>query len=81
MTSIRIYPNPASKRIFLDQVPADLLKISLVTVEGRTIVEEVMSEIQTSIEVELPEVAAGIYLLILQNRDQVFSRLIRIDQE
>ena len=81
LTSIRIYPNPASKRIFLDQVPAALLKISLVTVEGRTIVEEVMSEIQTSIEVELPEVAAGIYLLILQNRDQVFSRLIRIDQE
>lgn len=80
-SNLRMYPNPVSRRLIIDQIPTDLNLIRLVTLDGTLLYEKRLSWMQDRVDVDLPDLANGVYILVLQNQNSSHSQLIRILQD
>ncbi|MDX2430222.1 MAG: T9SS type A sorting domain-containing protein, partial [Bacteroides sp.] len=58
----KVYPNPATERIFIESREGDITRIELLDLSGRTILSQKPESTAYSLEIT-PDVAPGIYML------------------
>ena len=76
--NIRIYPNPANDFIMLEQMNNEILKIQLLSIEGKIIKEfEGFNTNDTKIKLDISSVNSGIYIIrILTNTNSLTKKVI-----
>ena len=77
-TELNIYPNPAENRLFIQASGIPLKQIQLITVSGRIIRQ--MEINQNDIELDLSDLADGLYILQLRTADDVVARRIAVSR-
>jgi hypothetical protein len=70
--TINVYPNPASKKIFITGISSSI-ELSLLDLSGKLLWQKRIIANQSSIEVELPSLPAGVYMLKV---DETVKRLV-----
>jgi len=78
LTSLRVYPNPASSILIIDGIMAEMgVEIRLLDLQGRSLlVAKPMHESQTTLDIS--QLPAGTYLLRLSQADGVRNERISI---
>ncbi len=76
----RIYPNPTSGNfsIQLERPLQQPAKLSLLNLQGSVLWQREISPAQDLLEVAIPSIPTGLYLLQLRTEEQVYAELIRI---
>lgn len=67
LSSIRIYPNPASEMIFIDGLAGENISVDLISTEGRKVLEGQKLNGDRSIDVSA--IPAGVYYIIIKSGD------------
>jgi hypothetical protein len=62
--NIDIFPNPARDRIYLDVKDVKEINLSMISLDGRTVIEDM---IQANEPIFLDEIPPGLYLLTIRN--------------
>lgn len=73
----KIYPNPAKNIIHISSPDFDKFNYSIIDLSGRTILSG--SSNKNSKEVKLQHISKGSYIILLNNTDTRFSKLISIE--
>lgn len=65
--TVRIYPNPASERVFIDGLRDSNIQIDLISTEGRKVLEEIKLDSENSFDIT--GITAGVYYLNIKSGD------------
>jgi polyhydroxybutyrate depolymerase len=77
--SWKIYPNPLSGNVLsLSDLPADALEIRLVNSQGNVVFAQLFTYPVVDVQIKMPELSKGIYLLKLLTTKQVSTKRIVI---
>lgn len=61
--SIEIYPNPVSRKVFIDNITADVYLLQLIDSRGSIIIEKTPTKATTELTLDLEALESGLYLL------------------
>lgn len=75
-TKVKVYPNPANKTLFLENLPNNLIEIILYHGNG----QEVYSTTQTTSTIPLNELSSGLYILHIQTEAGNFRQKVLIEK-
>lgn len=76
-TQIKIYPNPATERLFIEYHPNTLSKIALFNLSGQKLLESEIHE-STNTSIDLTELPKGVYFLkLVSTRGVSFHKIIK----
>lgn len=73
LSSVQVFPNPAAQHLILRAIPEGLLNINIRDFRGKSIRQQTFSDAQ-EIKLNIEDLAGGVYLLQMQQGDQVVSR-------
>lgn len=65
--TVRIYPNPASERVFIDGLKDSDIQIDLISTEGRKVLEKIKLDSENSFDIT--GITAGVYYLNIKSGD------------
>ncbi|MCI4669839.1 MAG: T9SS type A sorting domain-containing protein [Bacteroidia bacterium] len=77
----RVFPNPASKFLFLDQLSKSVESVSLFSLSGQKVLESEITEGSQEKRIELPLLEKGYYYIQLEGKGQYKAILICVDQQ
>ncbi len=74
--SMKLYPNPASKILHceISQKLVSAAQIKMYDLQGKLILEEYLSPDSSIFSLDVSELKAGVYLLVLSNKNSLVSR-------
>lgn len=67
LTQVRIYPNPASERVFIEGLEYADAKVELISTEGRKVLDEIKLDSENSFDIT--GIPAGVYYLNIKSGD------------
>lgn len=73
---ISIYPNPATDKIIITNLPDVVKELSIITIEGIEVYSK--KHISTNIEISIADFKTGIYIINICSKESVFKRKVII---
>ena len=72
---LSVYPNPASNNVFIDNIDASNLMISLTDITGKELMHQATNSVKTSLDIS--KFAAGVYAInIIKNEQKITYKLV-----
>ena len=73
-SEINIYPNPASDKFYVDLPDSEIFTISVLSMEGKLILQEI--EVVNSIVIDSEQLTKGSYILRIENDKGTFNQIV-----
>ena len=73
-SEINIYPNPASDKFYVDLPHSEIFTISVLSIEGKLILQEI--EVANSIVIDSEKITKGSYILRIENDKGTFNQIV-----
>ena len=73
-SEINIYPNPASDKLYVDLPKNEIFTISVLSIEGKLILQEI--EVLNSIVIDSEKLIKGSYILRIENDKGTFNKIV-----
>jgi bilirubin oxidase len=80
-SDVQVFPNPLNindRKLTVTGINGKLLKVDLYNINGQKITGKIISPNSNQIEIAIPELTAGIYLLTIGNERYVYTKKIEV---